>query len=75
MDEDDDEENDEIESSSSSSLGQIEVNLKSMQFRSRRGTKMQSLLDNKEEDEDDFWKENKYFGKAEDIENVNEEED
>lgn len=36
-----------------------------MQFRKRRGEKMKYLMDRKkeqEESEDDFWKNNKYFG-------------
>lgn len=39
--------------------------VKNVEFRSNRGSKMQSLLArqvNEEEEEDEFWKENKYFG-------------
>lgn len=38
--------------------------VKSLQLRSVRGTKIKSLMEKKdgEEEEDDFWKNNKYFG-------------
>lgn len=38
--------------------------VKSLQLRTNRGSKIRALLDKKndEDDSDDFWKNNKYFG-------------
>ena len=45
-----------------------EANVKTLQFRKRRGQKMHYLINKKkddEDDDDDFWKNNAYFGDAE----------
>lgn len=54
----------EVTEGEESESSEIEVFAKNMTMRSKRGTKIQKLLRKQkfEEDKDDFWKNNKYFG-------------
>lgn len=46
-----------------------------MEFRRSRGTGMKKLMEQQQNEADDFWKENKYFGKQEDLEEDSEDKE
>lgn len=79
-DQDDNSDDDDEEESSEEESSSPEPFLKTMRMRASRGNKMAALENQNfskpgDLDEEEFWKDNKYFGKIEDVSNDEEEDD